>query len=920
MGSPSDAGTLTSPPAAHLLGREREREALGRLLAAARGGDGGVLAVHGEPGVGKTALLDWTVREGRGLRVLRTVGVEAEMELPFAALQQLCSPILDRSDRLPDPQRHALGVAFGLSAGQAPSPFLVGLAALGLLSEASQEQPLLCVVDDSQWLDRASARALAFVARRLLAEKIALVFAARDLGEELAGFPELRVEPLGRRDARALLESVLPARLDEHVLDRIVLETHGNPLALLELPRGLTPIQLAGGFGLPAAVPLSTSIEESFTRRLARLPSDAGRLLLIAAADPTGDPAVVWRAAGSLGLSESIAETVEAEDLLELGVRVVFRHPLVRSAVYRSAGLTERRAVHRALAQATDPEIDPDRRAWHRAQAASMPDEDVAAELERSAGRAQARGGLAAVAAFLERAAALTPQPPHRAQRLLAAAAAKRDAGALEAALGLLAGVEAGLLDELGQARVELLQGQIALEQRRGAEAGRLFLSAAGRLEPLDPELARETYLEALAGAMSSDVEVLGGAPAVAEAARAAPVGTALPRTVDVLLDAFAIRLTRGYAAAAPTLARALELLLATDVIDKDASRRLSLSSSRNGNIVALELWDDEALHRLAARQVQVTRDAGALVHLQFALSFLARSQMLAGDLTAATLTLDETRSIAEATGNPAPVNAPMILAAWRGDEPQASELIQATSEEAATRQWTSNNYARAVLYNGLGRHDAARDAAWEAFQPDPVGYGSLLVPELAEAASRTSDRALLESALDWLSERTRVTGSGWAIGIEARVRALLSEGELADGLYRESIAHLARSRVRLELARTHLLYGEWLRRQRRRLDAREQLRTALEMFRSMGAEAFAGRAERELLATGERARKRTVDTLDQLTPQEEHVARLAAKGSTNREIATQLFITQSTVEYHLRKAFRKLDVKSRTQLAHRVS
>ena len=920
MGSPSDAGTLTSPPAAHLLGRERERDALGRLLAAARGGDGGILAVHGEPGVGKTALLDWTVREGRGLRVLRTVGVEAEMELPFAALQQLCSPILDRSDRLPDPQRHALGVAFGLSAGQAPSPFLVGLAALGLLSEASQEQPLLCVVDDSQWLDRASARALAFVARRLLAEKIALVFAARDLGEELAGFPELRVEPLGRRDARALLESVLPARLDEHVLDRIVLETHGNPLALLELPRGLTPIQLAGGFGLPAAVPLSTSIEESFTRRLARLPSDAGRLLLIAAADPTGDPAVVWRAAGSLGLSESIAETVEAEDLLELGVRVVFRHPLVRSAVYRSAGLTERRAVHRALAQATDPEIDPDRRAWHRAQAASMPDEDVAAELERSAGRAQARGGLAAVAAFLERAAALTPQPPHRAQRLLAAAAAKRDAGALEAALGLLAGVEAGLLDELGQARVELLRGQIALEQRRGAEAGRLFLSAAGRLEPLDPELARETYLEALAGAMSSDVEVLGGAPAVAEAARAAPVGTALPRTVDVLLDAFAIRLTRGYAAAAPTLARALELLLAVDVIDEDASRRLSLSSSRNGNIVALELWDDEALHRLAARQVQVTRDAGALVHLQFALSFLARSQMLAGDLTAATLTIDETRSTAEATGNPAPANAPMILAAWRGREQLASELIAATSEEAAARGWTSNNYARAVLYNGLGRHDVARDAAWEAFQPDPVGYGSLLVPELAEAASRTSDRALLESALDWLSERTRVTGSGWAIGIEARVRALLSEGELADGLYRESIAHLARSRVRLELARTHLLYGEWLRRQRRRLDSREQLRTALEMFRGMGAEAFAGRAERELLATGERARKRTVDTLDQLTPQEEQVARLAAKGSTNREIATQLFITQSTVEYHLRKAFRKLDVKSRTQLAHRVS
>jgi DNA-binding CsgD family transcriptional regulator len=914
----SGAPSPVRSPGGELLGRERQRVALDRLLEAARGGHGGVLVVHGEPGVGKTALLEYAGETGRGFRVVQTVGVEGEMELPYAALQQLCSPILELTERLPMPQGDALAVAFGLSAGAPPSPFLVGLAALGLLSEASEERPLLCVVDDAQWLDRASARALAFVARRLLAERIAFVFAARELGDTLAELPELRVEPLGRRDARTLLESVLPAPVDEHVLDRIVLETRGNPLALLELPRGMTPIQLAGGFGLPA-VPLSTSIEESFTRRLARLPGDARRLLLIAAADPTGDPAVVWRAARQLGIPESIAETVEAEDVLELGVRVVFRHPLVRSAVYRAAGLKERRAVHRALAQATDPEIDPDRRAWHRAQAVSMPDENVAAELERSAGRAQARGGLAAVAAFLERAAALTPQPAHRAQRLLAAACANRDAGAPEAALGLLAGVETGLLDELGRARVDLLRGQIASEQRRGGEAGRLLLSAARLLEPLDLELARETYLEALAGAMSSDVEVVGGAPAVAKAARAAPTGTAPPRTVDVLLDAFAIRLTDGYAAAAPTLARALELLLA-DVSNEDVGRRLSASSSRDSNIVALEMWDDEALNRLAARQVQAARDAGALVHLQFALSFLARSHMLAGDLTAATLMIDEARLIAEATGNPALVNAPMILAAWRGHEAQASELIEATSEEATARRWTSNNYARSVLYNGLGRHDAARDAAWEAMQPDPIGYGAYLVPELAEAASRTGDRALLESALEWLSERTGVISSKWATGIEARVRALLSEGDIADSLYRESIAHLSGPRVRLELARTHLLYGEWLRRERRRLDARKHLRTALEAFTSMGAEAFAGRAERELLATGERARKRTADTLDQLTPQEEQVARLAAKGATNREIAAQLFITQSTVEYHLRKAFRKLDVKSRTQLAHRIS
>jgi DNA-binding CsgD family transcriptional regulator len=905
--------------AERLVGRQREREVFERLLGTARNGHGAVLVVHGEPGVGKTALLEYAVEAGEDFRVVRAAGVEGEMELDYAALQQLCSPVLEFIERLPGPQSDALGVAFGLSGGQAPSPFLVGLAVLGLLSEAAEQQPLLCVVDDAQWLDGASARALAFVARRLLADRIALAFAARHVSSGWVRFPQLRVEPLGRRDARALLESILAARLDESVLEQIIAETGGNPLALLELPRGLTPAQLAGGFGLPVALPLSAGIEQSFARRLARLPRDARRLLLLAAAEPVGDLTLLWRAAQQLEIPETAAHAAESEGLLTLDGAVVFRHPLVRSAVYGAADPSERREVHRALADATDPQIDPDRRAWHRAQAASMPDEDIAAELERSAGRAQARGGLAAVAAFLERAAALTPESTHRAQRLLAAAAAKRDAGDLEAALGLLESVEAGVLDELGRARVDLLRARIALEQRRGADAGRLFLSAANRLEPLDPELARETYLEALGGAMASDVEVVGGAPAVAAAARAAPSGTVPPRTVDVLLDAFAIRLTNGYAAAAPTLARALELLLATDFSNEDVGRGLSVSSVRNSNVVALEMWDDEALHLLATRQVQVARDTGALAHLQFALSFLARSHMLAGELTAATLMIDEARLIAEATGNPALVNAPMILAAWRGHEGQASELIEATAAEAATRRWTSNNYARSVLYNGLGRHDAARDAAWEAFQPDPIGYGSFLVPELAEAAARTGDRALLEFALEWLSERTRVISSGWATGIEGRVRALASEGEVAESLYRQSIANLSGARVRIELARTHLLYGEWLRRERRRLDARNHLRTALEAFTSMGAEAFARRAERELLATGEHARKRTVDTRDQLTPQEAQISRLVAQGHTNREIAAQLFISPSTVEYHLRKVFRKLDVKSRTQLAHRL-
>jgi len=889
------------------------------MLDAALDSDGGVLVVHGEPGVGKTALLEWTVEEAQSFRVLRTVGVEGEIELPFAALQQLCSPVLDRSQRLPDPQRDALSVAFGLSAGPAPSPFLVGLAALGLLSEASDERPLLCVVDDAQWLDRASARALAFVARRLRAEKIALVLATRALGDALGGLPELRVEPLGRRDARTLLQSVLPAPVDERVLDRIVLETHGNPLALLELPRGLTPGELAGGFGLPAAVPLSTSIEESFMRRLARLPGDARRLLLVAAADPVGDTALIWRAARRLGIPESVVEAVEAEGLLELGARVVFRHPLVRSAVYRAAGLKERRAVHRALAQATDPGIDPDRRAWHRAQAASMPDEDVAAELERSAGRAQARGGLAAGAAFLERAAALTPEPARRAQRLLAAARAKRDAGALDAALGLLSAIDAGALDELGRAHVELLGGQLALEQKRGADAGRLLLGAARRLGHLDPQLARETYLELLGPAMVHDIEPPGGVVEAAQAARAAPPAPDPPRAVDVMLDAFALLLTDGYAAAAPVMQRALGLLLALDPRRDEVRRWMFLATGRMSGLLAAELWDAAACRTLVSRQAQFAREIGALMQLQFALSFMARTDILAGELSAAQSMIDEARLIAEATGNPPLANASMMLAAWRGDEARASELIEAASEEAAARGWTSTNYARAVLYNGLGRHDAARDAAWEAFQPDPIGYGAYLVPELAEAASRTGDRALLASALEWLSQRTGAISSEWASGIEARVRALSSDGEVADGHYRESIAHLSDPHVRVELGRTHLLYGEWLRRERRRLDARRHLRTALEAFTSMGTEAFARRAERELLATGERARKRTVDTRDELTPQETEIARLAANGHTNPEIAAQLFISRSTVEYHLRKVFRKLGVRSRTQLVDRL-
>ncbi|MEA2242960.1 MAG: hypothetical protein QOD24_2516, partial [Solirubrobacteraceae bacterium] len=750
---------------------------------------------------------------------------------------------------------------------------------------------------------------------------VGLVFAARRTSEELDGLPELVVEGLGESDARALLNSALTGPLDAHVRERIVTETRGNPLALLELPRGATPAELAGGFGLPGGVPLSRRMEESFRRRLDALPAETRLLLRLAAADSVGEPLLVWRAAERLGIRAEAATPAAEAGLLEFGARVRFRHPLVRSTAYRSASLLERQDVHRALADATDAEIDPDRRAWHRAQAAPGPDEDVASELERSAGRAQARGGLAAAAAFLERAATLTPEPPRRAQRLLAAARAKRDAGALDEALGLLVAVEAGPLDALRTAEVEHLRGQIALDQRRITDAARLLVSAARRLEPLDADSARETHLEAIGAAIwASDPDSLRIVRETAAAARAAPRGTQPPRVVDVLLDALALRLTEGYAAAEPTLTRALELFLALEVGTDERGRWPWLAGSIPSALIALELWDAEAWHALAARQVQFTRDTGALVQLQLALSLLGWTHLVAGGLTTAAQLFEEDRLIAEATGNPPIAYNDMILAAWRGDEAQASELIEATSQEgtAGGLGIISAAYAGSVLYNGLGRHDIARDVAWRAFERDPLGRGPFLVPELAEAASRTGDQALVEAALEWLVERTRVTQTEWALGIEARIRALLSEGDAADSLYRESIDRLGRTRLRTELARAHLLYGEWLRREHRRVDAREQLRTAHEMLATMGIEAFAERARRELAATGETARKRSLETRDELTAQEAQIARLARDGLSNPEIGTRLFISRRTVEYHLHKVFAKLDISSRNQL-HRA-
>jgi DNA-binding CsgD family transcriptional regulator len=905
----------------HLLGRQREREALDRLLRATRGGRGGALVVHGEAGVGKTALLDDAVEAASEFRVARTGGVEGEMELALAALQTMCAPFLELMERLPQPQRHALAVAFGLDGGPAPNPFLVSLAVLGLLSEAAEERALLCIVDDAQWLDDASARALAFVARRLLAERIALVFAAREPGDLLAGLPELRVEPLGRRDARALLERVLPARVDERVLQRIVAETHGNPLALLELPRGLTPAQLAGGFGLPPAVPLSASIEESFTRRLAGLPGDARRLLLVAAADPVGDPTLVWRAAERLGIPGSAADALESHDLLTLGPQVVFRHPLVRSAVYRRAGVRERREVHGALAEATDPETHPDRRAWHRAQAASAPDEEVAAELESSAARAQARGGFAAAAAFLERSSVLTIDPARRAARALAAAQATQQAGALDDALMLLTSAEAGPLDEFGRAQADVLRARISFAADRGSEAPALLLTAARRLEPLDVGLARETYLDALTAAIFAG-RLAGPADAghIAAAARAAPPAAEPPRAADLLLDGLALLISDGPAAASAPLGKALATFHRDKIGTEEDLRWLWVAGRAAGFI-----WDYDGWDALTGKQVRAAREAGALAHLPLAFSTRVGVHLFAGETRAAAALIEASDTLADATyGRVVPPYGALALAAFRGREDEVTRLVRVGTEDFVARGegmgLTVSQWVTAALYNGLGRYDDAFAAAVEAVtDPRELWFSTFATVELIEAAGRSGHVERAAEALEVLSESTRASGTPWALGVEARSRALLADGDAAETLYREAIARLEPTRLRLDLARTRLLYGEWLRRQRRRIDAREELRAAHDLFCDFGMDAFAERARVELRATGEHARRRTVDTLDQLTPQELQISRLAAEGHTNREIAAQLFISPSTVEYHLRKAFRKLDVTSRTQLSRRV-
>jgi DNA-binding CsgD family transcriptional regulator len=900
-----------------LVGRRAECEALDRILSDALAGRSRVLVLRGEAGAGKTALLDYVSSRVGGWRVARAAGVESEMELAYSGVHQLAAPMLDLLDRLPPPQRDSLAKVFGLSPGPAPDPFLVGLALLTLVAEVSDRQPLACLVDDAHWLDQASAKILGFVARRLVAERIVIVCVSRiGPGDDvLAGQPEIHVRGLNDGDARALLLESVRGPLDAAVRDQIVAESHGNPLALLELPRTWNASTLAGGFGLPDSRPVASRIEQSYARRLLALPDATRLLVLAAAAEPLGDPLLLDVAAEALALDLADADPAVDAGLLTLGPRVEFAHPLVRSAAYRTATLDDRHRVHRALADATDAEADPDRRAWHRARAAPGPDEEVAAELEASADRAQSRGGLAAAAAFLGRATALTAEPSRRVARALSAAQIAYEAGSLEDAMGLLATGEAGPLDDLQRCRVLLLRAQIAFASRQSIDARPMLLEAAREAEAADVSLARAIYLEAMHAALHAGRLDHRAAREVSEAVLACPPPPAPGRPRDLLLDGLAIRFTQGYAAGATVLKEALAAFRRDATLPAADAHWFFL-----GCRVASDLWDDETRDVLSRRQLARARAAGALAAVPVALDANCVGRAIAGELDAAEAMVGEMRVVSEATGIAAHSSGALFVAALRGREAEACDLIERAAAEAAARGeglgLAGTEHAAAILYNGLGRYGEALSAARACGEHDAeIGPPTWALAELVEAAVRCRDVRAAEAAIERLLETTQASGTEWALGVAARSRALLANGAAAEELYLEAVERLSGTRLRPDLARAHLLYGEWLRRDGRRVDAREQLHRAYDMLADIGMEAFAERAHRELLATGERARKRRDESRGELTPQEEQIARLARDGLSNPEIGARLFLSGRTVEWHLRKVFTKLGISSRRQL-----
>jgi DNA-binding CsgD family transcriptional regulator len=900
-----------------LVGRIVERRTLDDLLETVRGGRSAVLVIRGEPGVGKTTLLDCAEEMATEFHVRRIVGVESEMELPFAALQQLCAPMLDRLDELAEPQQDALGVAFGLAQGAAPDRFSVALAVLSLVAEVAAEQPLLCLVDDAQWLDAASAQVLGFVARRLVAEPAAMLFAARDgqVAGELGKLPELVVEGLPPDDARALLANAAPRLLNDRLQERLIAETRGNPLALVELARvPSTAFSVDAESSATHSAQLPVAIEGSFLERLRGIDDDVRRLLLIAAAEPTGDPVLLWRAARRLGVPR-IEVPPEAEGLLTIGARVTFRHPLVRSAVYRAASPEERRAVHVALVHATDEQRDEGRRAWHLAAAAHGLDDEAATELERSAARAQRRGGFAAAAALLQRSVALTSEAARRSDRALAAARASLHAGAFDDAREALVTAEAGTHDALDAAHIELVRGQIDFAAGSVAKATGRLRAAATKLERLDPALARETHLHACGAALFCGPA---GAPDlidIARAVRALPRPTGRPRAVDDLLDGLALLITEGRASAARTLLPAVRAF-ADASTPVDESLRWGWMATAGSNA----LWDDQGLYEVCRRNIRLARQSGALEYLPLYLIAYATTTARAGDARSASSLIAEADVVAQMTGTRlVPFAAELHLASLHGNEAEFLPLSAAATQGAhgAPDQGVMvAELSTAILLNGLSRYEDALDAASRVSSVPGDLYASMwALPEIVEAASRTGKSKRAREALARLVESTRAAGTEYGLGMEARSRALLADGDEAERLHREAIDRLARTHMRSDLARAHLLYGEWLRRAGRRSDGRDQLRTAHALFTAMDMTAFADRARRELDVSGTTLRPPVAASRDALTPQEAQIAALAADGLTNAEIAARLFLSPRTVEWHLKHVFAKLGITSRRAL-----
>lgn len=755
------------------IGRDDERGRLAALAESARRGHSAALVLRGEAGIGKTDLLDHLAGAAGSMRIIRVTGVESEMELAYAALHQFCTPLIPLRERLPSPQRNALGVVVGLDAGPAPDRFLVGLAVLNLLAEAARDRPLLCLVDDAHWLDRASAQVLAFVARRLRVESVLLVFATRLEQDELAGVPDLQVHGLSEAEARSLLAAELHGPVDERVRDVIVAEAGGNPLALLELVRGVTPVQLAGGYGIAELASAPERIERRLRRRVAALPADARLLLLVAAADSAGDPAVLWRAADGLGIGAPAALAVHDSGLLDIGARATFRHPLVRSAIYRAASPADRRAVHAALADATDPEHDADRRAWHRAQAAVAPDDDVADGLEQAAGRARARGGAAAAAAFLQRAAVLTVDAPRRIERQLAAAEATLDAGGLDAAESLVAAVQAGPSDKTQLARAQLLRGHLAFARDFGHDAPPLLLDAARQFEPLDDRRARDTYLEALsaallAGRLATGVDLT----EVARAVHAARPAAGFPRPSDALLDGVAAFVTDGPERAAPALSGALAAFCAGEVPAEQAIRWLWLAGHAAGLLWDYDRW------AVASRWLLLSaRESGAVSMMPVALSTSAGAALLAGQLADAAALAAEEAMVAEVTGGRIAPYGSLGFAAFAGREADAARLIVSGGNDVRRRGEGVGvsfiGWAAAVLYNGLGRYADAFEAAQDAAYDVPAQrFRNWALSELVEAAVRTGRLAEAADASRRLRRSPRsATGPGRAASRHGRER-----------------------------------------------------------------------------------------------------------------------------------------------------